>query len=447
MRGKRTEGRDAAAMAPMGAGETQRSSSLDAARRASVRLLARLPRPVRLAWIFLAILGAYSVTFNLQGLGLLPLIVLPAVAAEVDALLQVYRFHSVRVPDAAIATGLFLALLLPPTVSLIQAGVVTVAAIVIRSALRYRERPLFNPAVVGVLIGALLFGMAPSWWGAISMPLVVALGIVLTLRSPGSWRMPLSALGSYAVLSVLGNVVFGKATSPQVLLLGAADPAILFFGLFMVPEPRTAPTEPSDRLLFGLFVGISTALLPVLLPSLAPLVALLLGNVMAVSVRGFQAAEAAARERARAARRGKKAARPRRERRAPSVDAWNDWSMGQRVTAGVLIVVLLGAVGFALNPPTATPFAAIRPSLSPGASVGNVTASCAADNPSIPASTLSSLHQRLGPSVILSADQNSGTVVFYDPVNHVTVTETDMYEDFGFAEFNGDDYAVSGCAP
>jgi hypothetical protein len=52
----------------------------------------------------------------------------------------------------------------------------------------------------------------------------------------------------------------------------------------------------------------------------------------------------------------------------------------------------------------------------------------------------------LGPSVILSYDSSTGVVVFYDPVNHVTVTESDLYEDYGFAEFNGDDYAVSGCA-
>jgi len=53
----------------------------------------------------------------------------------------------------------------------------------------------------------------------------------------------------------------------------------------------------------------------------------------------------------------------------------------------------------------------------------------------------------LGPSVILSDNPNNGVVVFYDPVNHVTITESDLYEDFGYAEFNGDDYAVNGCHP
>jgi hypothetical protein len=49
--------------------------------------------------------------------------------------------------------------------------------------------------------------------------------------------------------------------------------------------------------------------------------------------------------------------------------------------------------------------------------------------------------------VILSYNSGTGVTVFYDPVNQVTVTETDLYEDYGFAEFNGDDYAVSGCSP
>lgn len=100
----------------------------------------------------------------------------------------------------------------------------------------------------------------------------------------------------------------------------------------------------------------------------------------------------------------------------------------------------------ALNAPTATPFTAVRPALPVPA--GNLTATnnCTTDNPGVPANVASFLHQRLGPSVILSADTNSGTVVFYDPVNHATVTETNIYEDYGFAEFNGDDYAVMGCS-
>ena len=221
---------------------------------------------------------------------------------------------------------------------------------------------------------------------------------------------------------------------------------MLFFAFFMVAEPRTSPVSGGERLAFSVFVGISTALLPTLLPSLAPLVALVLGDVMAVILRRDQVVVPVPAKAAKARNtRDRRGSGRGRRKPAPAVsEARTEWQTAQRAVAGVLILFLLGGMAAALNVQTATPFSAVRPT-SPSA--GNVTADCSMDNPSISSDVLSYLHQRLGPSVILSVDSNSGTVVFYDTVNHVTVTETDMYEDFGYAEFNGDDYAVSGCSP
>ncbi len=417
-------------------------------RRASVRLFAKLPRPARLLWIFLLALGIYAIAFTLQGSGIIPIIALPALAVETDILFQMLRYRRIRAPDAAMATGLLLALLLPPTVPLLQAAGVASAAIALRHVLRIQDRPVFNPAAAGVLMGALFFGLAPSWWGSIGMWLVVVLGVVLTLRTPGSWRIPLAFFLAYATLSILGNLILGEVTSPMVLLLGAVDPAVLFFGFFMVPEPRTSAVRPTDRWIFGLVVGVATGLLPAVLPSLAPLVALLLGNGVAVALRRSRGVEAPTVEpKAKAAtRRPSRRDRVRRHRQPVVHDLRSEWKTPQRVASGILVVVLLGGMGLALNAPTATPFTAVRPNLP--VSVGNVTATsnCTTDNPSVPADVVSFLHQRLGPSVILSADTSTGTVVFYDPVNHATITETNIYEDYGFAEFNGDDYAVMGCS-
>ncbi len=396
----------------------------------------------------LLILGAYAIAFTLQGRGVVPLIALPALAVETDILFQMFRFHKIRAPDAAMATGLLLALLLPPTVPLLQAAGIATAAIALRHVLRYEDRPVFNPAAAGVLMGALFFGLAPSWWGSIGMGLVVVLGVVVTLRTAGSWRIPFAFFASYATLSVLGNLVVGEVTSPQVLLLGAVDPAVLFFGFFMVPEPRTTPVRPVDRWIFGLVVGVATAILPAFLPSLAPLVALLFGNGVATAIRRFRSTEAPLAERPRnaPARRPTRRERARRRREPGVQEIRKEWKTPQRVASGVLVVVLLGGMALALNAPTATPFTAVRPSLP--ASVGNVIATnnCTTDSPAVPSDIASFLHQRLGPSVILSADTGTGTVVFYDPVNHATITETNIYEDYGFAEFNGDDYAVMGCS-
>ncbi len=433
--------------------ESRRTSrigaALDPARRASVRAFARLPRPVRLLWISLAILGGYAIAFNLNGVGLASLIALPLLAAEIDILFQFFRFRSIRAPDAALATGMLLALVLPPAVPLLQAGAITVAAITLRHVLRYRERPVLNAAASGVLLGTLLFGMAPAWWGSISLWLVVALGIAATLRTPGSWRLPAGFLAAYAAFATLQNPLLAGPTSPQVLLLRALDPSMFFFGLFMVPEPRTTLIQPMDRLFFGVFVGMATAFLPALIPSLAPFVALLLGNLVTVVVRRFQAVEeASARTAPSKLAPHRRKSRQERRRKQPSMeDARPEWNVGYRVAAGLFVFVVVGAFAFASTAPSQTPFATFRPSLPASASAGNVTADCSKDNPSVSSDVLNFLHQRLGPSVILSTDPNSGTVVFYDPVNHATITETDMYEDFGYAEFNGDDYAVMGCSP
>ncbi len=419
---------------------------MDDLRRASVRLFARLPRPARLLWIFLIVLGAYTIVFSLKGQGIVSLIALPALAVETDILFQMFRYRSIRAPDAALATGLLLALLLPPSVPLIQAVGVASAAIALRHVLRFQGRPVFNPAAAGVLMGALFFGLAPSWWGAVSIWLVVALGILLTLRTPGSWRIPVAFVASYGLVSVLGTLLLGAVTTPMVLLLGVFDPAILFFGFFMVPEPRSSATRPSDRWTFGVAVGLATALLPALLPSLAPLVALLFGNGLAVVLRRRQTVEAPVETKAKGPARGGKRHRRRDIRAAKERDLRAEWKMEHRVVAGVLVVVLLGGMAMALNPPRVTPyFSAVRTTAPTSAGTVVATNNCTVDNPTITSSLASYLHQALGPSVLLSVDTGTGTVVFYDPVNHVTVTETNIYEDYGFAEFNGDDYAVSGC--
>ncbi len=418
----------------------------DSFRRAYARAIAKLPRPARLLWMFLLVLGAYAIVFTLQGSGIVPLIALPALTVETDILFQMFRFHKIRAPDAALATGLLLALLLPPSVSLLEAVALASAAIALRHVLRFQEHPLFNPAAAGVLLGALFFGLAPSWWGSIGMWWVVALGIVLTLRTIGSWRVPVAFFASYAVITVLGTLILGEVTTPMVLLLGAFDPAILFFGFFMVPEPRSSLARPGERWGYGLFVGVATAVLPALLPSLAPLVALLLGNAVAAArrARTWEAPAAPVPRRESPSRNARR--RRARGRKEPVIqETRTEWKTPQRVVSGILVVVVLGAMALAFDVPTSTPFAAVRPSAPLPAGTVTATNNCTTDNPSIPSNLLTFLHQRLGPSVIISADTSTGTVVFYDPVNKATVTETNIYEDYGFAEFNGDDYAVMGC--
>ncbi|MCI4340545.1 MAG: RnfABCDGE type electron transport complex subunit D, partial [Thermoplasmata archaeon] len=348
-------------------------------------------------------------------------------------------------PDAAIVTGLFLALLLPPVVPAIAAGSATLAAITLRHVLRRKGRPWLNPAAAGMLVGAVFFGLAPAWWGAINENLVIVLGILLIVWQRRNWRLPLVFLGGYAGLAVLQRVVFSLSTGlvlvPRVLFLSAVDPTVLFFGFFMVAEPRTAPSDTGTQPIYAIVVAASAAILPLFLPTVSALVGLLIGNVAAVALRSGAASLSASGW----GRRRDAAARSAARSRAAAASV--RWSVGRRVGVGLAVFLLVGILASATTTPSSSQGSLLgtHPITGGGGSVN--AAQCQNDNGSVSGSTLQSLHKTLGPSVILSYNPSTNLVVFYDPVNAVTVTETDLYEDYGFAEFNGDDYTSAGCVP
>jgi Na+-translocating ferredoxin:NAD+ oxidoreductase RnfD subunit len=408
------------------------------------------------------ILGALGVRF-LGGLGAYSLVVLPVVAVVVDLAFQSVRFPAPRFPDSALATGLFLALLLPPSVSLVSAAALVVAAIGLKHVLRYQGRAVLNPAAAGVVVGAFLFGVAPGWWAGVGpwgVELLIALGLALLLRSPAGWRIPATFFAVYAPLSIVLKAVVGASLAPKLLLLGVLDPATLFFGLFMVVEPRTAPANPLVQPVYAASVAGLAVFLPLVIPGPGVLVALLLANLGAVCVRfALEVRPAPAPASVPPAGEGRSRRNRRRYYRAerPRRTEWPAWSIARRATAGILLSVLVGTMAaVAYSPGSAQsvnfglPYHPGGSGTAPGGSGSpgsKLTVSCTKDNASIPSSTLDSLHRALGPSVILSYDSQTGTTVFYDPVNSVTVTETDLFEDYGSAEFNGDDYAVPGCSP
>jgi len=392
--------------------------------------------PVRLLWLVLIGLGVYGSNY-LGGLGATSLVVAPVIAGIVDLGFQSVRYNRPRFPDAALATGLFIALIFPPNASLVLVATVAFAAVAFRHVLRYRGHPWLNPAATGILLGTLFLGLAPAWWvgiGPYGELALVALGLVLLARTPHQWRLPALFFATYGLLSVVEHVVAGTSLDPHVLLLQAVDPATLFFALFMVVEPRTAPAAAHEQVLYAGVVGVSAAFLPLFMPSLGILVALLGGNLLAVVLRRQNSRVAVPRRSPTRSKSGAKRAS------GPSPIRW---PTSYRVGAGILSLIVVAAV-VAANPVAHSAVPLIQAPAPIGG--GGSQANCQTDSPSIPASELSQLHKLLGPSVILSYDSSTGVVVFYDPVNHVTVTESDLYEDYGFAEFNGDDYAVSGCA-
>ncbi|MCI4362507.1 MAG: RnfABCDGE type electron transport complex subunit D, partial [Thermoplasmata archaeon] len=129
--------------------------------------------------------------------------------------------------------------------------------------------------------------------------IIALLGLLLWSRATHSWRILVPYfLVNLASSVVIAEVLGGPRAVPIVLQATVLGSASLFFGFFMVSEPRTAPSARWAMLVFGGLVGLSAALLPTLfaerpaisaLGVLAPYLALFLGNAFAVllpSARG-----------------------------------------------------------------------------------------------------------------------------------------------------------------
>lgn len=394
--------------------------------------------PARLFWIILLVIALWGQEY-LGWVGI-PSLFLPLLAALFDVGYQSLRFPSLRFPDGAMATGFLLALLFPPMASILLTGTVTVVAISLKHALRWKGTPLQNPAALGVVLGGLFLGLSPAWWvglGTTGQLMIPILGGLLLWRDRSRWRALATFLGAYAGLASMYHFFFTQVTSPGVFVLTILDPAVVFFALFMVVDPRTSPSDPYAQPMYGAAVAIGSLVLSLILPSLGILVALLIGNGISVLIRPAPAKLPQKKITAR-------------KKSLPHLDV-SEWTAGRRGGIAFAVLILLAVVSAGSVPASVAAPVLVVPGSSPPTQptpVGTPSlTNCLKDNPSIPAATLTQLHKMLGPSVILSYDSSTGTTVFYDPVNQVTVTEVDLYEDYGYAEFNGDDYAVSGCVP
>ena len=300
-----------------GAGERTAALHLPGAELLRTRVLPRLP-PVRLVWIGLVVLVLAGRTQSTPS-GATAWAAVLGLSVGLDLLLQFARFgRRVRFPDAALTSGMFLVVLVSPSnVGLGSApgqlGIVvlavTASTVVLRHLLRHAGRPWCNPTALGIVLGFVLFALPVPWsigaWPSghapstkvVELALVVVLGLLLMLRSRNTWRLPVVFFAVALPLQFFLLALQGGLSDPNLPYI-VASPVTLFYGLWMVPEPRTAPASPRGMVGYALLVGLAYGLLGAFweLPSawissgqswsaIDPFLALLLGNLFALALR------------------------------------------------------------------------------------------------------------------------------------------------------------------
>lgn len=186
-----------------------------------------------------------------------------AAALAVDMTLSRWRSGRWSFPTGALLSGLFVALVLaretPLYVPLATAGL----AVGVKHAVRTRWSNVFNPAVLALIVSALLFHSGQSWWGALPYDGVVGSALILA----AAWyvaakinKLPLGLAFLAATLGIFTLAAFFGGTAEVAQVFRAPDiNALMFFAGFMLTDPPTSPARQSDQVWCGLVAGVIAA--------------------------------------------------------------------------------------------------------------------------------------------------------------------------------------------
>lgn len=155
------------------------------------------------------------------------------------------RFISI----SAIITGLLIGLNLFSNISLFQVVLISALSIILKYLLQIKGRPIFNPAALGLIFGAIFFKVTPSWWAVawnswFWLFLLISQGYVLK-RMKRIWQ-PLTFLIAYAFYLYVKN--------PGNIFPLLLDSSLFLFAFVMLPEPQTSPSRTYWRYLWGSLV-------------------------------------------------------------------------------------------------------------------------------------------------------------------------------------------------
>ncbi len=161
--------------------------------------------------------------------------------------------------ESASITALILFFIIAPATTSFDYGIVVLAGVLAMASkylLTIRDKHLFNPAAISLVILG-LFGMSNSiWWVATpSLLPFVLIASFLILRKVEKLRLFFVFLVA-ALVSITLFAFIGKAemmgTMSQVLISWP----LLFFGAFMLTEPLTSPGTRKEQIIYGILVGL-----------------------------------------------------------------------------------------------------------------------------------------------------------------------------------------------
>ncbi len=161
--------------------------------------------------------------------------------------------------ESSILTGLILALIISPPASpsnLLFIGAASALAMASKYILAIRNKHIFNPAAIAVVLTAFGSQETASWWvgGAALMPFVLIGGLLL-VRKIRRTKMVAVFIGTAVIATTLAAIAIGHdvVSTWQNILLHSS---LFFLAFVMLTEPLTSPTTKTKRYLYAGLVGL-----------------------------------------------------------------------------------------------------------------------------------------------------------------------------------------------
>ncbi len=245
--------------------------------------------------VLIAVLPCVAAGVYFYGLRVIALIMISYIfGGTCEVLFSVIRKKEVN--EGFLITGIIYPLILPPTIPYWMAAVGIIVGVILgKEVFGGTGKNIFNPAMVGRIFLAvafpiemttkwkipfidaitsatplinfkgtaaltstwnLLIGNIPGSVGETCKIVIILGGIFLVVTKVANWRIPLSYLGTVAILSLVFNRVWPQSFAPPAFQLLSGG--LLFGAMFMATDPVTSPFTEGGRWIYGILLGVLT---------------------------------------------------------------------------------------------------------------------------------------------------------------------------------------------
>jgi Na+-translocating ferredoxin:NAD+ oxidoreductase RnfD subunit len=181
-----------------------------------------------------------------------------------NSIIEYFRTKTLRISDSGLITGLIISMVLAPNSSLLLTGLLSIVAIASKYILRLNNRPVFNPAAFGLMIGLIFFNNPLGWWGDYYHILTIIAGSILLIKFAGHWKIIFAFLTALSILILVRALISGPSIIDQLYLNISISS---FFTFFMLTDPKTSPLLSNQFISFGILTAMGSFLALIFFPS------------------------------------------------------------------------------------------------------------------------------------------------------------------------------------